>query len=43
MKKITELPQSLQESHALILAQKEEIDRLNARYREALEQFKLAQ
>lgn len=43
MKKTTELPQSLQESHALILAQKEEIEQLHARYREALEQFKLAQ
>lgn len=43
MKKTTELPQSLQESHALILAQKEEIEQLHARYREAVEQFKLAQ
>lgn len=43
MKKTTELPQSLQESHAMILAQKEEIDRLHAQYRQVLEQFKLAQ
>jgi transposase len=43
MKKTTELPQSLQESHALILAQKEEIEQLHTRYREVLEQFKLAQ
>ena len=43
MKKTTELPQSLHESHALILSQQEEIEQLNARYRQVLEQFKLAQ
>ena len=43
MKKTTELPQSLHESHALILSQQEEILQLQARYRQMLEQFKLAQ
>lgn len=43
MKKTFELPASMEEKDALILAQQEEIERLNARYRETLEQFKLAQ
>ena len=43
MKKTIELPQSLHESHALILSQQEEIVQLQARYRQMLEQFKLAQ
>jgi hypothetical protein len=43
MKKMPTLPTSVPELQAIVLAQKEEIERLNARYREALEQFKLAQ
>lgn len=43
MKETAQLPQSLDESHALILAQQEEIEQLHARYRQVLEQFKLAQ
>jgi transposase len=43
MKKTIELPQSLPESHALIISQQEEIVQLQARYRQVLEQFKLAQ
>ena len=43
MKKTIELPQSLCESHALIISQQEEIKQLQARYRQVLEQFKLAQ
>jgi transposase len=43
MKKTIELPRSLHESHALILSQQEEIVQLQARYRQMLEQFKLAQ
>ena len=43
MKKTIDLPTSLEEKDALILAQQEEIERLNARYRRVLEQFKLAQ
>lgn len=43
MKKTIELPQSLHESHALILSQQEEIVQLQARYRQMLEQFKFAQ
>ena len=43
MKKTIELPQSLHESHALIISQQEEIVQLQARYRQVLEQFKLAQ
>ena len=43
MKKTIDLPTSIEEKDALILAQQDEIDRLNARYRQVLEQFKLAQ
>jgi hypothetical protein len=43
MKKTIELPRSLHESHTLILSQQEEIVQLQARYRQMLEQFKLAQ
>lgn len=43
MKKTFELPTSMEEKDALILAQQEEIERLHALYRGALEQFKLAQ
>lgn len=43
MKKTIDLPASIEEKDALILAQQEEIERLNARYLRVLEQFKLAQ
>ena len=43
MKNTAKLPSSLGESHALILAQQEEIKQLHVRYKQALEQFKLAQ
>lgn len=43
MKKTIDLPTSIEEKDALILAQQEEIERLNARYLRVLEQFKLAQ
>lgn len=43
MKKTINLPISIEEKDALILAQQEEIERLHARYRQVLEQFKLAQ
>ena len=43
MKKTIGLPTSIEEKDALILAQQEEIERLNARYLRVLEQFKLAQ
>jgi len=37
MKKTIDLPTSIEEKDALILAQQEEIERLNARYRRVLE------
>lgn len=43
MKKTINLPKSIEEKDALILAQQEEIERLNERYRRVLEQFKLTQ
>ena len=43
MKKTTDLPTSVPELQAMILAQLEEIDSLKAQYRRVLEQFKLAQ
>jgi transposase len=43
MKKTKELPTSVPELQAIVLAQNEEIARLHARYIDALEQFKLAQ
>ena len=43
MKKTIDLPISIEEKDALILSQQEEIERLHARYRQVLEQFKLAQ
>ena len=43
MKKTIGLPTSIEDKDALILAQQEEIERLNARYLRVLEQFKLAQ
>lgn len=43
MKKTIELPTSIEEKDALILAQQEEIERLQVGYRQLLEQFKLAQ
>ena len=43
MKKTIALPTSIEEKDALILAQQEEIERLHERYRNVLEQFKLAQ
>ena len=43
MKKTINLPTSIEEKDALILAQQEEIEQLHARYRRMLEQFKLAQ
>ena len=43
MKKTTDLPTSVPELQAMILAQLEEIESLKAQYRRMLEQFKLAQ
>jgi len=43
MKKTTVLPKSIEEKDALILAQQEEIERLQAQYKLMLEQLKLAQ
>jgi len=43
MKKTINIPVSIEEKDALILAQQEEIERLHDRYRQVLEQFKLAQ
>ena len=43
MKKTTDLPTSIPELQAMILAQLEEIESLKAQYRRMLEQFKLAQ
>ena len=43
MKKTADLPTSIPELQAMILAQLEEIESLKAQYRRVLEQFKLAQ